>query len=79
MAKAFEEHRRWAPSVPKDTCPDIDSVIADMERLRGANASLRELALFWREAAEQLATEVDELRAEVSRLERENQEISQAA
>ena len=42
--------QRWkkkAPKVPDITCPDIDSIITKLEKLRRANESLRDSGEYW--------------------------------
>lgn len=85
---SFEYHRRAAPKVPSETCPEIDAAISQiddiaghlsaladrhgaLEKLRSANGELRDLALYWRQAAEELASQVDDLGDRVAELERE--------
>lgn len=41
---------------------------SDLEDIRKANGDLRELSLYWRNAAEELAARVDELESEVEDL-----------
>ena len=47
-----------------------------LEELRSANAGLRDLAHYWREAAEEMCTEVDRLSDRVSELESELNEAT---
>ena len=56
--KAFE---REAPTFPDFTCPSIDVIVETLEELRAANADLRECVDYWKNACDEMQSELDEL------------------
>ena len=65
--------------LPDFTCDDIDAVIMQMEDLRNANSSLREIAEKWQEEAESAWAELVEIEKQVNTLELEVSNLKEEA
>jgi len=56
--KIYDRIKREAPKVPPYTCPIIDEGQAQLEELRQLNEALRDSAIYWKEAAQDLSVEL---------------------
>ena len=65
--------------IPDNTCPSIDNIIEELEKLRTDNSKLRELGIFWYDFCGELAEKGDEIieekEKEIEELENENKEL----
>ena len=62
--------------MPGYTCPEIDSIIAQLEVLRSENELLREWADYWKGEFEESERERDDLQMEVQSLQHDLDQLS---
>jgi hypothetical protein len=79
MSRSFQYHVRHAPNLPNHTCPAIDEAVGLLEKLRGENADLRAAAEYWKDAAEQLGTDLDDMHATADALRDQIHELENPA
>jgi len=75
----IQDRKKEFGQIPEQTCPDIDNIIKELEKLREDNSKLRDLGRDWYNFCEELSCQSDkiinELEDEISELEREKSEL----
>lgn len=72
-------YKRTQPPMPDDepkaTCPHFDAAIAEIEKAREANSSMREIIDQWRKQAEYWEIRCEDLTGELEEMKNENDEL----
>lgn len=68
--KGYKELYEDCPPIPGNTCPHIDKVQQQLEKLRDQNEALRDVGKYWRTTAINLLEECCDLNRYINELEK---------